>query len=68
MMEYTIFINSLLVKPKEENICCKIVNIFSPHLGYADDVATACLSKPKLDWAMDIVYGYDICPWVYVEI
>ena len=63
-MKYTIFINSLLVKFKEENICCKIVNISSTHLGYTDDVPTACLLKPKLDRAMDIGYAH-VCTWRY---
>ena len=64
LMKYTIFIDSLLVKLKRENICCKILNIPSTPLGYADDVATACLSKTKIDRAMDIVYSHG-CTWRY---
>ena len=64
LMKYAIFINSLLVKLKNENICCKIFNTPSTPLGYADDVATACLSKPRLDRAMEIVYTHG-CVWRY---
>ena len=62
LMKYTIFINSLLIKLKNENIFCKIVGIPSTPLGYADDVATACLTKTRLDRAMDIVYAHG-CTW-----
>ena len=58
LMKYTIFINSLLVKLKETKICCKIYTTPSTPLGYADDVATCCLSKRKLDHAMDIVHSH----------
>ena len=58
LMKYTIFIDSLLVKLKRENICCKIINTPSTPLGYTDDVATACLAKPRIDWAMEIVYSH----------
>ena len=64
LMKYVIFINSLLVDLKNANICCKIYRIPSTPLGYADDVATCCLSKFKLDKAMDIVYKHG-CVWRY---
>ena len=53
LMKYTVFINSLLVSLKNANICAKIYRVPSTPLGYADDVATCCLSKMKLDRAMD---------------
>ena len=64
LMKYTVFINSLLVTLKEANICCKIYRTPSTPLGYADDVATCCPSKRKLDFAMDIVYKHG-CAWRY---
>ena len=64
LMKYVIFINSLLVELISANICCKIVGIPSTPLGYADDVATCCLSKWKLDRAMRIVYNHG-CTWRY---
>ena len=64
LMKYTIFINSLLVNLKNAEICCKLYTTPSTPLGYADDVATACLSKNKLDQAMDIVHSHG-CAWRY---
>ena len=64
LMKYTIFINSLLTTLRNANICCKIYRTPSTPLGYADDVATCCLSKQKLDRAMDIVYAHG-CAWRY---
>ena len=64
LMKYTIFINSLLTTLRNANICCKIYRTPSTPLGYADDVATCCLSKQKLDRAMDIVYAQG-CAWRY---
>ena len=64
LMKYTIFINSLLVTLMNANICCKIYRTPSTPLGYADDVATCCLNKQKLDRAMEIVYSHG-CVWRY---
>ena len=64
LMKYTIFINSLLVDLKNAEICCKLYATPSTPLGYADDVATACLLKNKLDQAMDIVHSHG-CAWRY---
>ena len=64
LMKYTVFINSLLVTLKDANICAKIYRTPSTPLGYADDVATCCLSKQKLDKAMGIVYQHG-CTWRY---
>ena len=64
LMKYTVFINSLIVTLKESGICCKIYTTPSTPLGYADDVATCCVSKLKLDKAMDIVYSHG-CAWRY---
>ena len=58
LMKYTIFIYSLLINLKNEGICCKIYTTPSTPLGYADVIPTACLTKSKLDRAMDIVYNH----------
>ena len=63
-MKYAVFINSLLVTLKEADISCKIFRTPSTPLGYADDIATCCVSKFKLDKAMDIVYNHG-CVWRY---
>ena len=64
LMKYTVFINSLLISLKDANISCMIYRTPSTPLGYADDVATCCVSKPKLDKAMDILYNHG-CVWRY---
>ena len=64
LMKYTVFINLLLVTLKEADISCKIYRTPSTPLGYADDIATCCVSKFKLDKAMDIVYNHG-CVWRY---
>ena len=64
LLKYAIFINSLLVDLKRSGLCCKLYQTPSTPLGYADDVATCCLSKNKLDSAMDIVHNHG-CTWRY---
>ena len=64
LMKYTIFINSLLINLRNEGICCKIFATPSTPLGYANEIATACITKSKLDRAMEIVYNYG-CTWHY---
>ena len=55
LMKYTAFINSLLVALEESGLCCEIRRIKTAPLGYADDVASACTSKNKLDRAIALV-------------
>ena len=64
LMKYTIFVNSLLVKLKDSDLCCKIYNTPSTPLGYADDIATCCSSKHRTDMAMGIVHDKG-CTWRY---
>ena len=64
LIKYTAYINSLLTELKKSNLCCKIDNIHSSPLGYADDVATASLSKHKIDQALSIVHKHS-CLWRY---
>ena len=64
LMKYVIFINSLLIDLKNARICCKIYITPSTPLGYANDIATCCPTKRKLDKAMNIVYDHG-CTWRY---
>ena len=64
LMKYTIFVNSLLVKLKDSDLCCKIYDTPSTPLGYANDIATCCSSKNRTDRAMSIVHDHG-CTWRY---
>ena len=55
LLKYTAFIYPLLRKLEESNTGCHIVGIPSTPIGYADDMATCSISKPKLDRARCIV-------------
>ena len=58
LFKYTAFINALLVSLETSGLCCSIMGIPSSPGGYADDIATACLSKTRSDKVHDIVYKY----------
>ena len=58
LTKYVAFINGLLVKLEHSKLCCTIGRIPSTPVGYADDVATACVSKAKTDKTLQIVHGY----------
>ena len=58
LLKNTVFINSLLVDLRESKVCCMIYKTPSTPVGYADDLAAACNSKPKMDRAMEIVYAH----------
>ena len=58
LVKYAIFINSLLVDLKRSGLCCKLYRTPSAPLGYADDIAACCLSKQKLDRAIDLVHAH----------
>ena len=64
LLKYTVFINSLLVELQNSGLCAKIYNTPSTPQGYADDLATVCLSKRRTDTVMDIVYNHG-CKWRY---
>ena len=64
LLKYTAFIDPLLRQIEESGLCCKISGIPSSPLGYADDMATACLSKTKLDNVLKTVYSHSI-KWRY---
>ena len=58
LIKYTAFINELIVELQESALCCMIHGIKSTPPGYADDSATACISKGKMDGALRIVNQY----------
>ena len=64
LLKYTIFINSLLVNLRDSGLCAKIYRTPCTPLGYADDLATCCLTKRKTDSVMLVVYQHG-CTWRY---
>ena len=62
LTKYVAFINALLDTQEKSNLCCSIEKIPSTPVGYADDVATACISKLKTDGVLQIVYKFG-CKW-----
>ena len=58
LMKYTAFIDSLLRNLEQSNLCCRICSILSSPAGYADDLATATVSKCRTDQVHKIVYEY----------
>ena len=62
LTKYVAFINSLLITLEESKLCCTISKIPSSPVGYADDVATACISKLRTDKVLQIVHSYG-CKW-----
>ena len=64
LLNYTLFINSLLVQLKLSGLCCKIYRTPSTPVGYADDLARGCINVNRLNQVMDIVYQHR-CTWRY---
>ena len=58
LLKYTVFINSLLEQLKNSHLCCNFFSTPSMPVGYADDLAVACLNKIKMDPAMEVVYAH----------
>ena len=56
--KYIAFINPLVDKLELSDLCCKVGTIRASPVSYADDLATACISKRKLDCVLEIVYEY----------
>ena len=55
LVKYTAFINELITELEMSGLCIDVYGIPSNPPGYADDLATACKSKLKLDRALQIV-------------
>ena len=64
LLKYTVFINSLLVSLQNSGLCAKIYRTPCTPQGYADDLATCCISKRRTDAVMEIVYRHG-CTWRY---
>ena len=62
LTKYVAFINSLITTLESSKLCCCINKIPSTPVGYADDIATACISKLRTDRALKIIYDYG-CRW-----
>ena len=58
LVKYLVFIDELLVKLEKSNLCCKIDHVPSSPAGYADDLATATISKTRTDRVHDMVCEY----------
>ena len=58
LVKYLIFIDELLIKLEKSKLCCTIDHIPSSPAGYADDLATATVSKQRTDMIHDMVYEY----------
>ena len=58
LLKYTAFVNSLILSLQNSGLCCSVYNIPTCPPSYADDIATACLSKTKTDKGLDIVSNY----------
>ena len=58
LLKYIAFINELITNLEKSGLCCDVYGIPSNPPGYADDLATACNSKCKLDKALKVVNDY----------
>ena len=56
------FINELLDTLEKSRLCCVINRTPSTPVGYADDIATACISKLRTDYTLNIVHEFG-CKW-----
>ena len=58
LTKYIVFINNLLNALEKSKLCCVIVKIRSSPTSYADDLATATISKTHTDRVHEIVNEY----------
>ena len=54
LIKYTAFIDSLIRKLEDSGACAKINGINISPLGYADDIASASISKRKVDRVLEL--------------
>ena len=64
LIKYVAFTDPLLRQIRDSGLCCKIYKIPSVPVGYADDMAAACLTKFNIDRVIDIAYRHG-CTWRY---
>ena len=62
LTKYVAFIDALLNTLEQSKLCCTIMKIPSTPVGYADDVATACISKLRTDKVLQTVHDFG-CKW-----
>ena len=60
LTKYVAFVNGLLEVLEQSRLCCTIGRIPSTPVGYADDVATACITKLRTDKALQIVHEFGL--------
>ena len=58
LTKYLVFINELLEELEKSNLCCSIMSIRSSPASYADDLATATISKFHTDKVHTMVNNY----------
>ena len=58
LIKYVTFINQLIVNLRDSGLYCRIDTLLSTPPGYADDIATACQSKYKVDEVLKLVDRY----------
>ena len=58
LLKYTAFIDSLILDLEQSHLCCNVCSIPSSPAGYADDLATATISKGRTDLVHKMVYEY----------
>ena len=56
--KYIAFINPLVEELEQSNLCCKVGLIRASPVSYADDLATACVSKGRIDKVLEIVFRF----------
>ena len=54
LTKYKAFVNELLVQLEDSCLCCSVEGVQSSPGGYADDLATASVSKVKIDKVLKI--------------
>ena len=58
LIKYIAFIDSLIIELESSNLCCTINAVSVSPLAYADDIATACTNKNKVDMTLDAVFTH----------
>ena len=56
--KYIAFINPLVDELERSDLCCKVGVVRASPVSYADDLATACISKRRIDMVLKIVYDF----------
>ena len=66
LLKYAAFIDPLLRKIENSRVGCMVHNISACPLGYADDMAAACLSKGNLEVTLNTAHEFSLlCEYKY---